>query len=109
MLVRTATPVQLNRQETINVLNVSDDMEGSLGRHRVEVLQSLRARLATKMLSSAEAGKAFSREWGSLAEQFSLVGPAYETGQLTFQDGKYPRTARPRTPWMKKSPAAMTS
>src|SRR6266478_6412876 len=106
MLLMTATPFQLNHQETINVLNVIDHMEGSLGRHRVEVLQSLRTRLAAKMLSSAEAGKAFSREWGALADQFSLVGPAYEPGELTFQDGNDPRTARLRDLWMKNDPAA---
>ncbi len=69
MLLLTATPFQLNPQETVNVLNVVDHMDPAIGIYRVEELQRKRDRLAQCMEASAQAGGAFSREWGSLADQ----------------------------------------
>src|ERR1019366_8544692 len=108
-LLMTATPIQLNPEETINVLNMIDHMEGSLGRQRVEALQALKTQLWANMQRSAEAGKAFSKEWGALADQFSRVDPAYGLEQLTFQDGNDPRMARLGDVWMKNGPAGSAS
>jgi hypothetical protein len=91
MLLLTATPFQLDPEETTNVLNVIEHMVGSLGRQRVEALQSLKTQLAADMRRAVDAGKAFSKEWGALADQFSRVDPVFGPGELTFEEGKDPR------------------
>lgn len=75
MLLLTATPFQLNPQETVNVLNVVDHMEPAIGADRVAELQRKRDRLAQCMEASARAGRDFSREWGSLADQMARWKP----------------------------------
>ena len=106
MLLMTATPFQLNPEETINILNVIDYMEGSLGRQRVEVLQGLRTQLEADLRKSADAGKSFSKEWGALADQFTRLDPAYGLGEIPYQEGKDPRMARLQDLWMKNRPAS---
>jgi hypothetical protein len=75
MLLLTATPFQLNPQETVNVLNVVDHMGAAIGLDRVAELQQRRDRLAEYMESSANAGRDFSREWGSLSDQLARWDP----------------------------------
>lgn len=71
MLLLTATPFQLNPQETVSILNVVDYMESAIGRDRTAALQHMRERLARCMEASERAGRDFSREWGVLADQLA--------------------------------------
>ena len=73
MLLLTATPFQLNPQETISILNVIEHMKTAIGKDRVSALQQMRERLARCLESSEQAGRAFSREWGVLADQLVLL------------------------------------
>ncbi len=70
LLLLTATPFQLHRDEILEVLATADSMEPAVGTQRVQALRSLRDGLAEAMRASEEAGRAFSQEWGRLANQF---------------------------------------
>src|SRR5262245_35055723 len=69
LLLLTATPFQLHRDELLEVLATSDSMEPVTGTDRVAALRAARNRLAERLGASEEAGRVFSREWGALAEQ----------------------------------------
>ncbi len=71
LLLLTATPFQLHREELLEVLATGDSMEPAIGADRVESLRKRRGQMATAMIASEEAGRAFSQEWGALAEQIA--------------------------------------
>lgn len=71
LLLQTATPFQLHRDELLEVLATTDSMERAIGMDRIQVLQRQRDQLADTMRVSEEAGRSFSREWGGLADQFA--------------------------------------
>lgn len=92
LLLLTATPFQLHRDELLEVLATGDSMELAIGADRVESLRARRCRLAEAMSASEEAGRAFSREWGTLAEQIARLDPRFAAtpGQLPAEED--PRT-----------------
>jgi hypothetical protein len=69
MLLLTATPFQLRPQEAISILNVIEPMEKAIGKDRVAALRTLRERMGNCMEGSEHAGRAFSIEWGAVADQ----------------------------------------
>lgn len=71
LLLQTATPFQLHRDELLEVLATTDSMERAIGMDRIQVLQRQRDQLADTMRVSEEAGRSFSREWGGLVDQFA--------------------------------------
>jgi hypothetical protein len=79
LLLLTATPFQLHRDELLEVLATGDGMEPAIGADRVASLQSRRNQLAAAMSESEEAGQSFSREWGALAEQIARLSPNSST------------------------------
>jgi superfamily II DNA or RNA helicase len=83
ILLLTATPFQLNPQEAISILNVIDHMESAIGKDRAAVLKRMRECLARCMELSERAGRAFSREWGALAEQLARWSPRLSEFDLT--------------------------
>jgi hypothetical protein len=92
LLLLTATPFQLHRDELREVLSVGDAMEPAIGADRVALLRGFRDRIQEASAASEEAGAAFSREWGALPEQFSRVDPCFDAG-----NGILPGVADPRT------------
>lgn len=92
LLLLTATPFQLHRDELLEVLATADSMEPAIGADRVESLRERRCRLAEAMNASEEAGRAFSREWGALAEQIARLDPRF-----TATPGQLPAEEDPRT------------
>lgn len=73
LLLLTATPFQLHRDELMAVLGISDSMERAIGHDAVKALSAMRERLSASMQKSEEAGRAFSKEWGALNEQLGKV------------------------------------
>jgi hypothetical protein len=88
LLLLTATPFQLHRDELLEVLATTDSMEPAVGAERVESLRERRDRLAEAMNASEEAGRDFSREWGALTEQFARLDPRFSTlpGRLPAEE-----------------------
>jgi hypothetical protein len=92
LLLLTATPFQMHRDELLDVLSVGDAMEPAIGSERISRLQVLREKIREATAVSEAAGVAFSREWGSLPEQFARVDPRFDPG-----NGILPGTTDPRT------------
>ncbi len=103
MLLLTATPFQLNPQETVSILNVIDHMETAIGKDRVAALQRMRERLARCMESSERAGHAFSREWGVLADQLARWDSRLSDVGVVPRTEIDPRTERVHEVWAKLS------
>ena len=99
LLLLTATPFQLHREELLEVLTTGDYMLKAIGTDRVQALQGKRDLLAGAMTASEEAGRAFSREWGALAEQLARLDGRFsaEIGRLPTEDD--PRTLEIATHW----------
>ena len=65
------------------MLKVIEHMEPAIGSERVALLVRMRDRLAQCMESAEKAGRAFSREWGSLADQLGRWDPSLrEAGNM---------------------------
>jgi hypothetical protein len=77
LLLLTATPFQLHRDELLEVLATTDSMEPAIGAERVELLRRRRDGLAQAMNVSEVAGRAFSQEWGALAEQIARLDAGF--------------------------------
>ncbi len=92
LLLLTATPFQMHRDELLEVLSVGDAMELAIGPERVARLQELRAKIKEATAASEAAGVAFSREWGSLPEQFASVDPRFDPGNGIVPGASDPRT-----------------
>jgi hypothetical protein len=101
LLLLTATPFQLNPQETISVLNVIDHMEPAIGKDRVALLRGMRERLAECMDFSAKTGCAFSREWGDLPNQLVHWDPKLGEVNPMVGDDVDPRSEKIRETWAK--------
>jgi hypothetical protein len=101
MLLLTATPFQLNPQETVNVLNVIDHMKTAIGKDRVAALQQMREQLARCMVSSEQAGRAFSREWGVLSDQLARWDSSLNDFAVVPGTEIDPRMERVREFWAK--------
>jgi hypothetical protein len=71
LLLLTATPFQLHRDELQEVLATGDSMEPAIGADRVASLRARRDLLVQALSNSEEAGRLFSREWGALAERIA--------------------------------------
>ena len=87
LLLLTATPFQLCREELEGVLSRSDSMEPTIGSERVAVLQQKRSVMLSAMAKSEQAGRAFSKLWGHLADDLRK-SQAQATGEshLTKED-----------------------
>jgi hypothetical protein len=92
LLLLTATPFQLHRDELLEVLATTDFMEPAIGADRVTLLRQRREHLAEAMTASEEAGQSFSREWGTLAEQIARLNPT-----LSQAEGRLPAEEDSRT------------
>lgn len=92
LLLLTATPFQLHRDELLEVLSVGDAMEPAIGADRIVRLRALNEKIQGATAASESAGFAFSREWGSLPEQFARVDPKYDAN-----NGILPGMTDPRT------------
>jgi hypothetical protein len=92
LLLLTATPFQLHRDELLEVLSVGDAMTPAIGEERVGHLQSLRERIRQAMASSEVAGVAFSREWGALTEQFVRLDARFDPANCRLPGERDPRT-----------------
>lgn len=92
LLLLTATPFQLHRDELLEVLSVADAMEPAIGADRVALLRSFRESIQKAAEESETAGQEFSREWGALREQFAQVDPRFDTA-----NGIVPGLTDPRT------------
>src|SRR5439155_25155967 len=103
MLLLTETPFQLNPQETVSILNVIDHMETAIGNGRVAELQRMRGRLDRCMESSERAGRAFSREWGVLADQLARWDSHLNDVGIAPRKEIDPRTERVREVWARLS------
>jgi len=99
LLMLTATPFQLHRDELLEVLATGDSMEPAIGADRVQVLQAKRNGLQQGMEASEEAGRAFSCKWGTLAEQMAGIDKRFTTalGRMPADDD--PRTQEIGTHW----------
>ena len=64
LLLLTATPFQLCREELDGILSRADAMERTIGAVRVEALRRKRVLVLSSMEKSEEAGRAFSKLWG---------------------------------------------
>jgi hypothetical protein len=92
LLLLTATPFQLHRDELLEVLSVGDAMEPAIGGDRVQFLSSFRMKIQEAAAASEAAGVAFSREWGSLPGQFAQVDPRFDVGNAIPPGTTDPRT-----------------
>jgi hypothetical protein len=92
LLLLTATPFQMHRDELLEVLSVADAMEPVIGSERVLRLRGLRERIQAATAASEAAGLAFSREWGALPEQFARVDPRFDAGNGILPGATDPRT-----------------
>ena len=92
LLLLTATPFQMHRDELLEVLSVAEAMEPAIGSEQVLRLSGLRENIREATAASETAGFAFSREWGSLPEQFALIDPRFDAS-----NGIMPGTSDPRT------------
>ncbi|SPF46837.1 hypothetical protein SBA4_3580020 [Candidatus Sulfopaludibacter sp. SbA4] len=99
MLLLTATPFQLNPQETVSILNVIDHMGKAIGKDRVVALQQMRERLARCMQLSELAGSAFSREWGVLGDQLARWDLRLSDAGVVPGSETDPRMERVREVW----------
>lgn len=99
LLLLTATPFQLHRDELLEVLATGDSMERAIGTDRVESLQRRRDQLAEAMNASEEAGLAFSREWGELAEQIARLDPKFSATPGALPAVEDPRTQEIERQW----------
>jgi hypothetical protein len=99
LLLLTATPFQLHRDELLEVLVTADSMEPAIGAERVGLLRRRRDGLATTMNVSEVAGRAFSQEWGALAEQMTRLDPGFAPtpGRLLAEED--PRTREIERHW----------
>ncbi len=102
LLLLTATPFQLDPRELINVLNVIDYMKDAVGEERVTVLRRLRDRLATCMERSEVTGRAFSKEWGSLAEQMTRWDAKFANINTLLPGERDSRTEAIRELWVQR-------
>ena len=99
LLLLTATPFQLHRDELLEVLATGDSMEPAIGADRVESLRGRRNQLAVAMNASEEMGRAFSREWGSLAEQMARLDPKFSATPGQLPTGEDPRIQEIERQW----------
>lgn len=101
LLLLTATPFQLHREELLEVLATGDSMKLAIGADRVDSLLKRRSQLADAMNASEEAGRAFSSEWGALAEQMTRLNPQFAAtlGELPAEED--PRTLEVERHWTK--------
>jgi hypothetical protein len=90
LLLLTATPFQLHRDELLEVLATGDSMEPAIGADRVGLLRRVREALAAAMNLSELAGRAFSQEWGALAEQMARLDPGFSPtpGRLPAEEDR---------------------
>lgn len=92
LLLLTATPFQLHREELLEVLATANSMEPAIGAERVESLRGKRDRLAAAMETSEKAGGAFSKEWGALAETMAGLDPSFSATPGGLPSDEDPRT-----------------
>ena len=99
LLLLTATPFQLHRDELLEVLSVGDAMSPAIGEDRVSILQAQRERIRKAMESSEIAGKNFAREWGALTDQFAKLDARFDPAQGWLPGAKDPRTSELERCW----------
>jgi hypothetical protein len=92
LLMLTATPFQLHRDELLEVLSVGDAMAPAVGADRVAHLRGLRNQIREAMAASESAGVAFSREWGALTEQLARMDERFDPANSWLPGEQDPRT-----------------
>lgn len=92
LLLLTATPFQLHRDELLEVLATADSMEEAIGAEPINLLRERRRQLAEVMRVSEEAGRVFSREWGALAEQIARLDQRFVATPGNLPSEEDPRT-----------------
>lgn len=93
LLMLTATPFQLHRDELLEVLSVGDAMAPAVGADRIANLRGLRDQIREAMAASETAGVAFSREWGALTEQLTRMDGRFDSANSWLPGEQDPRTA----------------
>ncbi len=104
LLLLTATPFQLHRDELQEVLATGDSMEPAIGAVRVASLRGRRDLLVKALSASEETGRSFSREWGALAEKFARLDR-----NLSSSEGRLPAEEDPRTQEIERQWIALRS
>jgi len=99
LLLLTATPFQLHRDELLEVLATGDSMESAIGAERVAAFRGRRNKLAEAMSASEETGRSFSREWGALAEQIARLDRNLSTPESRLPAEEDPRTQEIQRRW----------
>jgi hypothetical protein len=89
----------------ISVLNVIDHMGNAIGEEQVKSLQRLRERLATCLEASDVAGRAFSKEWGSLADQMARWDAKFADAKTILPGEDENRTEAIRKLWSERDSA----
>jgi hypothetical protein len=99
LLLLTATPFQLCREELEGILSRADAMERTIGAERVAVLRGKRTNVLTAMEKSEEAGRAFSKLWGRLADDLRACGEDSSANAHLIADGIEQLTQRVAEYW----------
>jgi len=75
LLLLTATPFQLHRDELIRVLSIYRDLEEAIGPDRAENLQKMVEAVENASAESETRGLAFQKAWGRLGDEFARIDP----------------------------------
>ena len=75
LLLLTATPFQLHRDELIRVLSIYRDLEEAIGPDRAENLQKMVKAVEKASVESETCGLAFQKAWGRLGVEFARIDP----------------------------------
>jgi hypothetical protein len=94
MLLLTATPFQLHRDELMEVLKVAECMRPAIGDERVRALVDMRDKLRTAAEDGEKTGKEFSREWAALPAQIVRMGSEFELVSSGLPLSEDPRTQK---------------
>ena len=87
LLMLSATPFQLCREELDAIFSRSDAMAQTIGVERVELLRKKRAAVVSAMERSELAGHEFSKLWGRLADDLrASLDDVVDTGDSTADD-----------------------
>ena len=73
LLMLTATPFQLHRDELSGIFSVGDCMEKTIGKDRVEEVKRRLNEVLKAMGKSEDAGRKFSMLWGRLADDLRTI------------------------------------
>lgn len=99
LLLLTATPFQLHKEELLTVLETGECMEPAISADRIKLLKKRREKLEKAMDDSEKSGRDFSREWGGLSDRFGSLNSHSTTFIGDFPTGDDPRTRELEEHW----------